>query len=338
MDAASQPPLPELSARQTEDEISSPLYRLLRLLEDVGPLRASFDDLTGVSLDFPEFILPEDHRRHTCAFCRLSKSHVSSPAHPTMSDCELNKRATNGIALRRKAGFCGLCHLGVFDLVEPLVYHGVVLGVFYYGSVRVAEFNGRSLARIRGYGERRGIASSALELEFANLPVISRAEIDRYQQALRTVAESAVFICEALGVPVKRYHGSWLPITWRAFARQPALIRMVGAYVVRNYNGPCRVKDLAERFRCHPNYLGVLFKKQIGMGLSDYVDQVRIERAKHLLRGTQLSAGEIGFQCGFAEHSHFGKVFKKSVGFTPGDFRAHSWGKLSHIDPPSGEP
>jgi YesN/AraC family two-component response regulator len=49
---------------------------------------------------------------------------------------------------------------------------------------------------------------------------------------------------------------------------------------------------------------------------------VRVEESKHLLLSTDLSLVEIAIAVGFPDQSYFCKVFKKTVGLTPGKFRA----------------
>lgn len=72
-----------------------------------------------------------------------------------------------------------------------------------------------------------------------------------------------------------------------------------------------------------------LFKQSMGMTPHQYVTQQRIERAKELLRGASsarlgdraLSIAEIGLACGFANQSHFTRLFRRHTGATPKDYR-----------------
>ena len=47
----------------------------------------------------------------------------------------------------------------------------------------------------------------------------------------------------------------------------------------------------------------------------------RVERAKRLLRGEQISVAEIALQTGFASQSHLATAFKRAVGVTPGEYQ-----------------
>ncbi|HEY9249870.1 MAG TPA: helix-turn-helix transcriptional regulator, partial [Rariglobus sp.] len=83
----------------------------------------------------------------------------------------------------------------------------------------------------------------------------------------------------------------------------------------------CRVTDIAAHAGCHPNYLSGEFKRHTGGNLTAYIEWVRIERAKSMLQARQLSVGEIAHYCGFADPSHFVRVFKRRTGKTPRVFQ-----------------
>jgi len=64
------------------------------------------------------------------------------------------------------------------------------------------------------------------------------------------------------------------------------------------------------------------FKRSTGMSPYQFVTERRIERARGLLLHTGLSLADVGACSGFADQSHFTKVFRRVVGSTPGHFRA----------------
>ena len=72
-----------------------------------------------------------------------------------------------------------------------------------------------------------------------------------------------------------------------------------------------------------PGYFSQLFQRREKMTLDRYVRQLRIERAKQLLKGTDLSAERISQLSGFALRPYFYRVFGQATGMTPLEFRAH---------------
>ena len=54
---------------------------------------------------------------------------------------------------------------------------------------------------------------------------------------------------------------------------------------------------------------------------SRYLASLRVNRARHLLETTDLSISDIAQTCGFYDHSHFVRVFRRERGVTPGEYR-----------------
>ena len=78
---------------------------------------------------------------------------------------------------------------------------------------------------------------------------------------------------------------------------------------------------LAEEFHLNPQYISQLFKNEIGVGFLAYLTNIRMEKAKKLLLSTSLSVAEIADQVGYGDYRVFTKVFKKSEGITPSQYR-----------------
>jgi len=79
--------------------------------------------------------------------------------------------------------------------------------------------------------------------------------------------------------------------------------------------------DIARKVNLSPKYLSVLFKKEVGITVSDYIQQSKIEEAKKLLAYSKTSISEICVLLNFNDQSYFTKVFKKVVGVTPKKYR-----------------
>ena len=78
---------------------------------------------------------------------------------------------------------------------------------------------------------------------------------------------------------------------------------------------------LAERFHLNPQYISQLFKNEIGVGFLAYLTNIRMEKAKKLLLSTPLSVAEVAERSGYGDYRAFTKVFKKSEGVTPSQYR-----------------
>ncbi len=81
------------------------------------------------------------------------------------------------------------------------------------------------------------------------------------------------------------------------------------------------VKYFADRVFLSPNYFGDLIKKETGKTAQEYIQNKLIGVAKELIAGTDKSVSEIAYELGFQYSQHFNRIFKKNVGYTPGEYR-----------------
>ena len=81
------------------------------------------------------------------------------------------------------------------------------------------------------------------------------------------------------------------------------------------------LNEIADKVKVSSSFLRHLFKSSTNQSLSDYINIVRIEKAKGLLKTTSLSISDISDQIGFINSSYFFTVFKKMNGVTPNEFR-----------------
>ena len=81
------------------------------------------------------------------------------------------------------------------------------------------------------------------------------------------------------------------------------------------------LKALAGRLNVTSSYLSSLFRKEMGMTLTDYVNQQRIAHAQYLLLNTSAPIKAIAQQCGIADLNYFVRMFKRAAGVTPKVYR-----------------
>jgi AraC-like DNA-binding protein len=81
------------------------------------------------------------------------------------------------------------------------------------------------------------------------------------------------------------------------------------------------LQTLADMMNMNASYLSSLFKKEVGMPLTEYVNRKRVEYALSLLNTTSLQVQTIAQQCGIMDVNYFTKTFKKYIGMTPTRYR-----------------
>lgn len=92
-------------------------------------------------------------------------------------------------------------------------------------------------------------------------------------------------------------------------------------YVLEHYEEDLSLKSLAQHFRGNAAYIGQIFKRDIGRSFSDYLKEIRIEKAKELLKKGNSSAKEISAKVGFQNTTYFCAVFKKETGVSPAEYK-----------------
>ncbi len=102
-------------------------------------------------------------------------------------------------------------------------------------------------------------------------------------------------------------------------------------YIYAHINERITTEVLAQNCGLHASYLSRLFKKEIGVGIGEYIRSRKIEGAKNMLKYSDYSFLEISNFFAFSSQSHFVKVFRECVGMTPREYRNQyyriSWGE-----------
>ncbi|MGG4143070.1 response regulator [Paenibacillus algorifonticola] len=99
------------------------------------------------------------------------------------------------------------------------------------------------------------------------------------------------------------------------------IIRDVREYVKQHIDGDLRLQTVASQVSLNATYLSQLFKNETGVNYSEYVLEMRIERAKWLLVHTQLKIYDVARLSGHQSPKHFMLVFKQQTGQTAGEYR-----------------
>ena len=100
------------------------------------------------------------------------------------------------------------------------------------------------------------------------------------------------------------------------------VMRRAVAYVREHLAAPIRVPDVARHVGLSPTYFSRLFAQEMGVQFVSYVNGLRLDRAKALMRSTDAPITEIASMVGLTDHSYFTKLFRRDTGVTPSVFRA----------------
>ena len=92
-------------------------------------------------------------------------------------------------------------------------------------------------------------------------------------------------------------------------------------YVRSHYGEDINLDVLARRLYLSAGYLSMIFKKETGENLNQYIKNIRLEKSAELLKSTDKSISEIGCDVGFKNMSYFCKCFRQQYGITPDTYR-----------------
>ena len=103
------------------------------------------------------------------------------------------------------------------------------------------------------------------------------------------------------------------------------LIHEVKEYLEQHYADPdVSLNRMAAHANLSPSHFSVVFGQEMGRTFKEYLTDIRINKAKELLRMTGLRSADIAYQVGYNDPHYFSAVFKKHTGLSPLDFRSQS--------------
>ncbi|QYR21029.1 helix-turn-helix domain-containing protein [Paenibacillus sp. sptzw28] len=130
---------------------------------------------------------------------------------------------------------------------------------------------------------------------------------DSWQEAMRYLCDTAEWLLE---------HAS------RSQAERPnELINRLHRFIDGNLGEDLSLTRLGETVYLNPAYLSRLYKQTTGIGLSEYVTQARLNRAKELLKKTKMKIQDIAGAVGFESAAYFSRFFKKETNVSPNEYR-----------------
>ena len=144
-------------------------------------------------------------------------------------------------------------------------------------------------------------------------------ELHQQQIGSRLYVESLITMLE---VHLLRTYSVFKPIIpdYKGGLARYKLDRAI-AFINENLSRDFKLKDLATVVEMSPYHFARMFKQSTGLTPHQYLVKQRINKAKELLRQTEIAIADIGYTVGYKNPSHFAKVFRQQTKVSPTDYR-----------------
>lgn len=130
-----------------------------------------------------------------------------------------------------------------------------------------------------------------------------------------------------LGKKLEYKLDAWLMYVIKVLNEFPAInsknqyVKKIARYILGHIEQDISMNDLADNLYLTKNYLGELFKQETGISVAEFVNNAKVNRAVILLIESELKWYEIALKLGYNNIEYFTKIFKKTMGVTPQNYR-----------------
>ena len=222
----------------------------------------------------------------------------------------------------------GSCHINI----DGTDYTGKAGDWFFIPSGTAHSYENDSSAPFAKYWMHFDIYPDTKLVERLHLPFVVKADSDGY--CLRLFKEYAalhtsVSFADRLTVKARLIEliGEYLKIAGHKEARIEAVsdnrLDALLRYINGNLHQDLSNEHLAQLYYSHPNHFVRSFKAKTGLPPAKYIRNKRMELAKRLLEGTDLSVADIAIRVGIPDPAHFSRLFRQRYNMSPSVYRKH---------------
>ncbi len=264
--------------------------QLLQLMKD-------FHILTGIRIvlfndEYQELLSYPDS---DCAFCHRMKSAPSGLKKCQESDiCSFQQcNADQHLIIYH-------CHAGLIEATAPLIDNHIVIGYLMFGQISDAKSMEELKEILSDIPAADGLSPS--EDIFSEIPLKTNEQI---RAAAKIMEACTFYVIQNETILMRRQN---FTNNLRAFLLG-RLSENLDADSISSYLGISRSK------------LYMACNKYLGMGIAEYVRDLRLEEAKNLLKTTDFPITEVAQRVGFDDYNYFSRVFKKETGYSARKYR-----------------
>ena len=265
----------------------------------------AFGDATGMPLKLravDSWQLPHHGSRKENPFCAMMATRSRACASCLQIQQCLGETA-------REESKSATCSVGMTDTAVPVKLGHQLIGFLHTGQVFRKKPTEAQFEKVAEMTKEWGIQAPMEELRKAwfGTRVVSQKEHEAVVKLLEIFAAHLSELSNQIAVQQEN--------------AEPPMITAAKKYIQDNQAEELSLGQVAKAVNASSFYFCKMFKKGTGMNFTEYVCRVRIATAKNLLLNPNLRVSEIAYQVGFQSLTHFNRVFKKTVGESPTEFR-----------------
>ena len=192
------------------------------------------------------------------------------------------------------------CHMGLTEVISPIIYSDTVIGFIMIGQIMTEDSRETIRKNIESFPDKKMIPELFREFE--------KLSISEYENLYAVV--NIIEMC-----------ASYLWLKQLISLKVNTMFFAIKDYISGHLQDNLSIASLCKIFNVSKSTLYALSIREFGKGISEYIRDMRIEKAKQLLSQIDSSVSEIAEQVGFMDTNYFIKVFKQYTGTTPGKWK-----------------
>jgi AraC-like DNA-binding protein/ligand-binding sensor protein len=201
------------------------------------------------------------------------------------------------------------CFAGIHVSAVPVKLHDKVIGYLQTGEVLLeaptAEHLSASAKQVLDWGFKTD--SDEIHALLQSSQVLTPKQYEAVVRLLEIFAKHISTLAEKLSVTADHM--------------EPDGIKKSREFITSNLQHELNLDKVAHVANMSAAHFCRMFKRATGMNFSEYVNRLRIEKAKSLMSSTGLSISQVAYEVGFNSVTHFNRTFRKITGSTPTEFK-----------------
>jgi AraC-like DNA-binding protein len=201
------------------------------------------------------------------------------------------------------------CAYGLWEAAVPVRLAGKTIGFLQTGQVLQQAPTAETFDRAVGKASELGVDLDEAKARsaFFRTPVASQKKMESVQSLLTIFADHLSLTSNQIAV--------------RMANGEPPAVTKAKKFIEDHRTEDLSLGQVAKAVHTSVFYFCKLFKKSTGINFTEYVSQVRVERAKELLLDPHRRVSQVAYEAGFQSLTHFNRMFKHVAGESPTDYR-----------------